>query len=75
MKKIIGTIFWIAMSLLPLSIPAAAIANTGQCPENNVHTSHLYHYCYWVPGHWVYRPVYHQPAWIPAHQQCYYYYR
>ncbi len=66
---------------LPFCANAATFADNGQnqplyCQNVPLRTANFgyRHYCYFVPGQWIFRPVYHQPAWVPPHRQCYFYY-
>lgn len=51
--------------------PYAQKSRPAQC---NTGGAGAQQYCNWVPGHWIYRSVYHQQYWIPAHWQCHFYY-
>lgn len=81
-KKHVMLFLWLFILTFPFSTPAAVnVVITGSAKTEYYRNNNGWyeypgcrHLCYWVPGQWIFRPVYHQPYWIPPHRQCYYYY-
>lgn len=78
--KIIKLFLLTGSLVLPLTLSAAPYFSievpnyqnnfTRHCNSSGIHRT-----CNWVPAHWVYRAVYHQPYLVPCHWQCYSYYQ